>query len=49
MKEKFFDEIGMDGLSDGDICSLEITNIHTDWESGIVDDWDLEFVKHESI
>lgn len=22
--------------------SVRVTNIHTDWESGMVDDWDLE-------
>lgn len=25
---------------------LEVTNISKDWETGIVDDWDLEFVKY---
>ncbi len=29
------------------IFQLDITNMSTDWETGIVDDWDLEFVKVE--
>jgi len=27
------------------IYRLDVTNINTDWETGIVDDWDLIFVK----
>jgi len=34
-----------DDIESGTIVKLEITNIHTDWESGIVDDYDFEFIK----
>lgn len=30
-------------IKDGALYSIRITNRHTDWESGIIDDWDLEF------
>lgn len=31
------------GSNHGDIVQLIITNLSHDWESGLVDDWDLEF------
>lgn len=34
-----------DPYSDGEYFRLAVTNINRDWESGMVDDWDLEFVK----
>ena len=32
-----------DTIQDGDTCILDITNESTDWETGLVDDWDYEF------
>lgn len=29
------------------LYQLEVTNISTDWETGIVDDWDVEFVPYK--
>ncbi len=31
----------------GGLYQLKITNVHTDWETGYVDDWDTEFVEYE--
>lgn len=31
----------------GKLYKLTITNISTDWETGYVDDWDLEFVPYK--
>lgn len=43
-----YKDISWDGTAkDGDLFRLEFTNFHTDWESGIVDDWDLDMVRIE--
>ncbi len=34
-----------DDIKHNDLVTLQYTNVHRDWESGIVDDWDVEFVK----
>lgn len=34
----------IDGGNHGDIVCLSITNESRDWETGLIDDWDLEFV-----
>lgn len=34
--------------SDGDIYELKATNFSTDWETGYIDGWDLEFVKQRN-
>lgn len=36
-----------DTLQDGDIVRIKMTNMTTDWETGYVDGWELEFVKVE--
>jgi len=33
-------------LENGQLYKLTVTNISKDWETGIVDDWDLEFIKY---
>jgi hypothetical protein len=35
----------IDGGLDGDLVELRVTNISTDWETGYVDGYDLEFAK----
>lgn len=37
----------MDNIIDGAIYELRVTNESTDWETGHVDDYDLEFFKIE--
>jgi hypothetical protein len=39
------DTVLYDEAIDKAVYRLDITNIHTDWETGIVDDWNLIFVK----
>ena len=34
-------------IEDGALYSLQAVNPSRDWETGIIDDWDLEFVKME--
>ena len=36
-----------DCLQVGDLVELSVTNVSRDWETGIVDDWDYEFVRNE--
>lgn len=31
----------------GSLWKLSITNVSTDWESGVVDDWDVELVEYQ--
>jgi hypothetical protein len=35
----------IEGGEPGDLVELKVTNVGTDWETGYVDSWDLEFVK----
>lgn len=35
------------GIEDGAIYRLEVVNESRDWETGIIDDWDLAFIKCE--
>lgn len=37
----------IDHVEHGALYQLRMTNISTDWESGYVDDWELEFIKVE--
>jgi len=37
-----------DDIKNGDKCRLVYTNMETDWETGYVDNWDLEFRKVEN-
>lgn len=39
--------IGIEDVKDGKLYTVGYTNISTDWESGIVDDWDLELIEIE--
>lgn len=41
----FWDNIEIDVIDDGAFYMLDVINISKDWESGIVDDWDLGFKK----
>lgn len=34
-----------DEIKDGGLYTIQVTNIHKDWESGYVDDWDIEIVE----
>ncbi len=34
-----------DSLSHGMLVELKVTGVSTDWESGVVDDYDIEFVE----
>ena len=34
-------------LEDGELYYLSVTNISTDWETGVVDDFDFMFVKYK--
>ncbi len=49
LRERNYDVDGgigwRDDLKNGDTVELKVTNIHRDWESGYIDDWDLEFQK----
>ena len=36
---------GLEKLENGDLCRLEYFDIHTDWETGIVDDWSVRVVR----
>jgi len=37
--------VGMDDFEHGAKYELKVTNTYRDWETGIVDEWDLGFVK----
>ena len=41
------DGVIMPEVEDGALYTLRMTNVETDWESGIVDGWDYEFYKVE--
>ncbi len=32
-------------IEHGELYTLTISNVSRDWESGIADDWDMEFIK----
>jgi len=34
--------IGLDTIEDGKLYTLNVVNCSNEWESGIVDDWDIE-------
>lgn len=36
---------GLEDIEHGKLYTLAVTNVRRDWESGIVDSWDLEFVE----
>ncbi len=36
---------GLTEITHGKLYQARVTNISTDWESGVVDDWDIEFVR----
>jgi len=38
--------LGMDKVEDQKLYTLGMCNVTTDWESGIVDGWDLELVEY---
>lgn len=42
--DKYMNGPVIEKIKDSGLYKLQITNISTDWESGIVDDWDIEFV-----
>lgn len=33
----------------GKLYTVRVTNISTDWETGFVDDWDLEFIEYKEL
>ncbi len=35
------------GLKEGELYHLTVVNVSTDWETGYVDDFDLEFVEYK--
>lgn len=37
--------IGLNEVEHGKLYTLRVTNISRDWESGIVDEWDLQLVE----
>jgi len=39
----------IDSIDDQALYELVITNVSTDWETGYVDDWDLEFRRKKEI
>lgn len=39
--------IGLEEVENGELYTIRYTNITTDWESGIIDGWDLKLVKIE--
>ncbi|MFA7287396.1 MAG: hypothetical protein WC055_00805 [Melioribacteraceae bacterium] len=49
ISESMCDEgiIGLEDVKDGKLYTVGYTNITTDWESGIVDGWDLELIEIE--
>ena len=44
ISEKTYPEV-IGGIEDGELYTIDICNISHDWESGIVDDYDLVFTK----
>ena len=38
-------DFGINEIEDGKLYALRVTDAHTDWESGMVDEWDLTFVE----
>ena len=43
----FEDIIDIDLIEDGKLYNIIMTNISTDWESGIIDDYDLKVVEYK--
>lgn len=39
--------LGIENIEPNKFYTFQVTNISKDWESGIVDDWDLEIVEIE--
>jgi len=46
MMDKEYD-FGLSAIEEGKLYTFTVTDVHTDWESGMVDSWDLTFIETE--